>query len=527
MFSFSQQRGAADTDEKSLVTVFRVYLLICSLIYLVGALLELAIDFQATSLITFLILIFFPLILIGLSFLGVRHSILLFVNLVFIIGVNEIQIILNPKAFHVLVYWMGIIPLVVTVLIQQIRQTILWTIVLVIFIIINGLYVSKVAGPYNIVVYPERFVAGGFLFAVLTCSVAAFFSYVQIKSRQKLKEQNDALLAMKSEIETQRDELNLKNERLEVYIKSVLELSQSREVINGEFDLTVQKVCKMLDYIMKIAQVSYWTYEEEDNTITCRYTFPAREQRNIVHDLDNFPRYASRLKTKSIIVARNAQLDPYTAEFGPAYLAKQNIKAMLDAPLIINGQMVGILCCEDVRERNWNAEDILFVSAACDILTIAFKAMQAKQYIKEIESKNDALSNQSEEIRQINEALKSVNEHLEERVTERTHELEEQNRQLSEYAFINSHLLRAPLSSILGLIHVMHASDLSKKERELVGHLYDSGMKLDAIIHRISETLEKGDVINRHDLTHHNGVRKSTAEKTVKDQLSPGKGDLM
>jgi GAF domain-containing protein len=509
MFSFSQQRGTADADEKSLITVFRIYLLICSLVYALGTLLELTVDFQASSVATFIFLTLFPLLLIGLSVLGVTHSILLFVNMIFIFAINEVQILLNPKAFHVLVYWIGIMPLVVAVLIQQAWQTIMWTVLLIIFIMVNGLYVSKTAGAYAVTIYPERFIAGGFLFAIMTCSVAVFFSYVQAKSRAKLKTQNDALLAMKSEIENQRDLLNLKNDRLETYIKSILELSQSREVINGEFDLAVQKICKMLDYIMKIAQVSYWTYEEEDNTITCRYTFPSKEQRNIVHDLDNFPRYATRLKAKSIIVARNAQLDPNTSEFGPAYLSKQNIKAMLDAPLIINGKMVGIICCEDVQERNWNAEDVLFVSAACDILTIAFKAMQAKQYIQEIESKNDKLLRQSEEIRQINGTLKSVNEHLEERVMERTKELEDQNRQLSEYAFINSHLLRAPLSSILGLIHVINASELSTKEKELITHLYESGMKLDSIIHKISEKLEQGATINRHDLVHHNGVKKS------------------
>lgn len=514
MFSVSSQQEVATTDEKSLITVFRVYLLICSLIYTVGALLELTIDFQATNLLTFLILIFVPLILIGFSLLGAPHRILLFVNMIFIFAVNEIQIILNPQAFHVLVYWVGIVPLVVTVLLQQIRQTILWTIFVVVFIVANGLYVSGTTGPYAITIYPERFVAGGFLFTILTCSVAAFFSYVQEKSRKKLTVQNDALLSMKVEIEQQRDALNYKNERLEVYIKSIMELSQSREVIIGDFDLAVQKICKMLDYIMKIAQVSYWTYEEDDNTITCRFTFPGKEQRHIVHDLNNFPRYAARLKTKTVIVAKNAQTDPYTSEFGTTYLSKQNIKAMLDAPLIINGKMVGIICCEDVRERNWNAEDILFVSAACDILTIAFKAMQAKQYIQEIKTKNEHLFSQAEEIRQINETLKAVNEHLEERVIERTHELEEQNRQLSEYAFINSHLLRAPLSSILGLINILHASELSSRERELVRHLHESGIKLDHIIHKISDTLEKGNVVNRHDLRP-NGVSKVNSKEHV------------
>jgi signal transduction histidine kinase len=185
----------------------------------------------------------------------------------------------------------------------------------------------------------------------------------------------------------------------------------------------------------------------------------------------------------------------------------------MDAPIVINGQLVGIICCEDTAERNWNGEDLLFASAACDILTISLKAMQHKAYIAEIESKNITLQDQAEEITQMNEELLHVNETLEERVAKRTQELETQNKQLSEYAFINSHLLRSPLSSILGLINLLNNSELSEKERELVQHLHNSGTRLDEVIHRISESLGKGNLINRDDIT-----AKDVADGKAKEQ---------
>ena len=507
MFGFLRKEDG-HLNEASLIAVFRIYLITISGIYFIGAILELLINFKSASIYTFVVLTVIPLIFLALSYLGVRHRTVLLLNMISIFVINQIQISLNPKAYHVLVYWIALMPLMVTVLMQRVRDTIIWTIMLIIFILVNGLYVSKTYGPYPVTIYPERFIAGGFLFALLTCSVAAIFSYVQTKSRRALVTQNDTLSGLKSQLEEQRDQLNLKNERLECYIKSILELSQSEEVIHGEYDRAVQRICQSLSENMGITQVSYWTYEEYQNTITRRYVFPAHELQTLVLDLNNFPRYATRLKAKKIIAAKNAVEDPSTSEFGGDYLRKQNIMAMLDSPLVINGQLVGIICCEERNERTWNAEDLLVVSAACDILTISLKAMQHKQYIKEIEGKNIELSNQAEEITLINEKLKGVNEHLEERVAERTFELEEQNKQLSEYAFINAHLLRAPLSSILGLIHVLHASDLSKKEAEVIRHLYDSGMKLDEIIHRIADTLEKGNQLNRRDISNKNKIHR-------------------
>jgi signal transduction histidine kinase len=174
---------------------------------------------------------------------------------------------------------------------------------------------------------------------------------------------------------------------------------------------------------------------------------------------------------------------------------------MLDAPLVINNQLVGIICCENIdTEHQWRAEEILLVSALCDILTISYKALQNREYIEQIRVKNIELSDQTSRINGFNEELRAINEHLEERVHERTRALEEQNEQLTEYAFINSHLLRAPLSRILGLINLIHESELSHRERELITHLHESGRQLDAIVHKISTTLDSGNPLTRDEL---------------------------
>ena len=318
-------------EERSLKSILRIYLIILIFIYLVGALLEFLVDFQASSIVHFVALISIPILLLGASYLAIPYRILLLLNMLFIFLGNGVQIYLNPRAFHVLVYWIAVMPLLIAVLTQNVKETIAWSILLVAFMIVSGLYANSATnGSYTLTLYPTRFIAGGFLFLLMTCSVAVFFSYIQTKKKKAVEKQNEELLQLKAEVETQRDQFNLKNQRLETYIKSIMELSQSVEVINGEFDLAVQRVCKTLDYLLKVAQVSYWTYDDNANTITCRYTFPETKSRNTVHNLVNFPRYATRLKLKTIIHASNAAEDPNTSEFGKTYLAAQKIKSMMD-----------------------------------------------------------------------------------------------------------------------------------------------------------------------------------------------------
>ena len=92
-----------------------------------------------------------------------------------------------------------------------------------------------------------------------------------------------------------------------------------------------------------------------------------------------------------------------------------------------------------------------------------------------------------------------MNEVLEDRVKERTEVLENQNALLSEYAFINSHLLRGPLSRILGLINLME-HDKTMKQETIIELLRKSGDDLDNVVRKITDTLHHGGQLKREDI---------------------------
>jgi tetratricopeptide (TPR) repeat protein len=89
-----------------------------------------------------------------------------------------------------------------------------------------------------------------------------------------------------------------------------------------------------------------------------------------------------------------------------------------------------------------------------------------------------------------------MNETLEQRVRDRTKELENQNKQLSEYAFINSHLLRSPVAKILGLINILE-SNPQTDEKEIKAYLKQSCEELDAIVKKITIALDAGEHFDR------------------------------
>jgi PAS domain S-box-containing protein len=72
---------------------------------------------------------------------------------------------------------------------------------------------------------------------------------------------------------------------------------------------------------------------------------------------------------------------------------------------------------------------------------------------------------------------------------EKEQQILKQNKQLTEVALINSHQLRRPVASILGLVDLLEESVFDKGNREIIDHLKSTAVELDAITKRINGSI--------------------------------------
>lgn len=95
-------------------------------------------------------------------------------------------------------------------------------------------------------------------------------------------------------------------------------------------------------------------------------------------------------------------------------------------------------------------------------------------------------------LQQKNEEIARLNADLEKRVDERTQQLKERNERLRAYAFMNAHVVRAPLSRILGLVNLLNNPQHDpKEETRIKNYLDESARQLDEVIRGASSQLEK------------------------------------
>lgn len=286
------------------------------------------------------------------------------------------------------------------------------------------------------------------------------------------------------------------------YQNTLLGLVKDTALFNGEVELVYKQVCRLIAAELPTSRVSIWSLQENNFMLTRKFLFEAGVENTDPVSLyrKDFPNYFSCLDESPFILALDACHDSATKEFKETYLQPQSIVSMLDCPILMNGKVTGVICCENQHTAaSWGTEEVLFIQSMAENISICYKNSEINFLLEQLRIRNIELTEKTNEIETINEELLSVNESLEETVKKRTVELETQNRQLTEYAFINSHVLRAPLARILGLSYLI-TSRVSINEKELMDALITASQELDVIIRKISDLLYDGNNLSREDI---------------------------
>jgi len=178
----------------------------------------------------------------------------------------------------------------------------------------------------------------------------------------------------------------------------------------------------------------------------------------------------------------------------------------LEDSLFLNGQYTDLLeleakykLAEKERSLQRSQNQILkheymntfyIVALAFAIVLIAFLF-----WIYAIKKRNEAkLLGLNKKIDERNDQIQGINNNLEKMILKRTRVIREQNNRLREFAFINSHNIRRPLSSVMGLLNLIEDENDPEKIRELVYLTLQTAEEMDEIIKDINEKLNKDQV---------------------------------
>lgn len=153
-------------------------------------------------------------------------------------------------------------------------------------------------------------------------------------------------------------------ERLRAHNRVFVELMSQRSALFSDPAAAFRRLTEAAAKTLDIARASIWFYDVEKAAITCVDLYEKeRDQHSdgTVLAARDFPAYFRGLLEERTIAAEDAHTHPITREFSAAYLRPLGIGAMLDVPIWVDGEMVGVVCHEHVgAAREWSPDEESF-----------------------------------------------------------------------------------------------------------------------------------------------------------------------
>lgn len=172
--------------------------------------------------------------------------------------------------------------------------------------------------------------------------------------------------------------LRRRENRLRQYSRVLAELAKSPSLNQGDLQASLEQITEAVTQTLKVERASIWLYTENRSAIRCIELYERSLQKHsagIELSAVDYPVYFQTIEQERILAADDAQEDPTTREFTPGYLIPLGITSMLDAPIRMGGEMVGVVCLEHIGPpRQWRVEEENFAASLADCVALGIEA---------------------------------------------------------------------------------------------------------------------------------------------------------
>lgn len=161
--------------------------------------------------------------------------------------------------------------------------------------------------------------------------------------------------------------------------------------------------------VLKIERVSIWLYNKTEDALISISEYDLRTDlfnKDTVLTKEQFPAYFNAISTNKILIAENTFTHKSTIEFTNDYLIPFDVISLMDIPLRISGEIIGVMCYEKTgkTEKIFTEQEQAFAFSMALLLTSNLEARHRQVTQQKLE---EALAEKDLLIKEINHRVKN------------------------------------------------------------------------------------------------------------------------
>ena len=176
------------------------------------------------------------------------------------------------------------------------------------------------------------------------------------------------------------------------YQQLLANISRHPVISKGKRKEAMRALTREAVLAMQVDYIGFWAFDGQRTKVTVEANYNRKSdswEDGAVLEKKNAPVYFSVINEERVLAVEDCFTSPYTAEFKDSYSIPLNIKSLVDVPVLIDGEMVGIICCEVVgHNRLWSSEDKFFALMIADFVGRVIEAEKRRELAALLEIEN-------------------------------------------------------------------------------------------------------------------------------------------
>ena len=185
-------------------------------------------------------------------------------------------------------------------------------------------------------------------------------------------------------------------------------LSQIHFLKRDDIDTIMLDIAKRIIKSLKIERMSVWLFNPEKTAIISMGEYDNRTNifsKDSILKKENYARYFDALNENKIILVEDIYTHPFTKEFNETYSKPHGICSLLDIPIRISGELIGVMCYEKTEKiKKFTNDEISFCLSVSFVFASNLEARKRRIAQEKLEI---ALHEKDLLIREINHRVKN------------------------------------------------------------------------------------------------------------------------